>query len=52
MITLVKNKGQVKALSGVSRYLLHIKVDGYDMYAKPGLRPIIGYIKCCLLGVK
>lgn len=44
MITLVKNNGQVKALSGASRYLLHTKVCGHDMYAKPGLRPIIGHI--------
>lgn len=48
MITIVKNKGQVKALAGTCKYLFHIKVDGYDMYAKPGIRPIIGHIKYLL----
>ena len=45
MIKLVKNKGQVKALIGKSRYLLCANDRRFgEMYALPGLKPIFGFI--------
>ena len=51
MIKLVKNEGQVKELAGKCRYLF--STDDFSVgtiYAKPGLRPIIGYIWAKLKG--
>ena len=44
MFNFVKNEGQVKELVGKSKYLIHVVIDGVDLYAKPGLEPIFGLI--------
>ena len=43
---IVKNEGQIETLRGKSRYLLRIYDKGNDvtMYAKPGLKPVVGAI--------
>ncbi len=47
MIRIVKNIGQVKSQFKPSecKYLLAVHIKGIgDVYAKPGVKPVIGYL--------
>lgn len=45
MLKIVKNEGQCKELIGKCKYLLYTNEFRVgELYAKPGLKPIIGYI--------
>lgn len=51
MIKLVKNVGQCKALIGECRYLLYTNdFDIGELYAKPSIKSIIGYVKAKMKG--
>lgn len=51
MIRIVKNRGQCRALEGKSTFLLHARDKRLgDMYAKPGWKPIVGYIFASVKG--
>lgn len=44
MLKLERNVGQIQQFTPEeSKYLLHTKCDGIDVYAKPGVWPVIGY---------
>ncbi len=44
MIKIVKNQGQCKHLAGRCKYLFYMSDFGMELYAKPGLKPLCGYI--------
>lgn len=51
MIKIVKNNGQCKAKALQDcKYLLYTNHFGNKFYAKPGLRPVFGYIAAKIKG--
>lgn len=46
MFKVVKNHGQCKALAGKGKYILQMydEIEDVNMYAKLGIKPVIGYI--------
>ena len=46
MFKVVKNHGQCKALAGKGKYILQMydEIEDVNMYAKIGIKPVIGYI--------